>query len=447
MKKIKFKEIPDSNSETNVKKESAVTTIKQFIDSLKFLVGEENLFIKDLKAHFGGEKVERTVFTYPLYQRYQVSNACLSLLNDESLCKIVKMCRYDYSRDSEKTPYYETIEIRRTELKKLLIEGYIFAYFKKIPILLYFNFCNPSSEISFCFKKENEKEVNEFISLLQKERTKNNYYRGEKIGFNSDGEIYFVNLEKLEWEDISIPDVVKKEIWKHIIFPISHRDEYKKFNLPWKRGLLLTGVPGTGKSTICKILTTNLPCTVIWASARNFEFGGNFFAAVYDTARELSPSLVIIEDIDLIGSDREFSPTSILGELLTQLDGLSPNEGVFTVATTNRQGKLDEALINRPARFDKVLKINPPDTECRKIIISKMIKEGDAISQEFMTNLIKRVEGYTGAHIKELIINARKISFLEKKKGYLDEDMLLKSFKEIQEGFKHYKKQNDEFYG
>ena len=133
---------------------------------------------------------------------------------------------------------------------------------------------------------------------------------------------------------------------------------YRRYRLPTRRGVLLHGRPGTGKTLIGKILCSQLRGTFIWVRPGNVCNVG-CITSVFEMARDLSPSLVFFEDLDLFGAKRNFHGFGglILGELLNQMDGLKENDGIVVVATTNDLESIEPALKDRPSRFDCVLEV------------------------------------------------------------------------------------------
>lgn len=140
-------------------------------------------------------------------------------------------------------------------------------------------------------------------------------------------------------------------------------DLYRSLKLPTRRGVLLHGRPGTGKTLIGKVLCSQLCQTFIWVRpgqgvSTPFNPGG--IGTVFDMARDLSPTLIFFEDLDLVAPKRSRQGTfenMMLGELMNQLDGLKENEGIVVVATTNDLEAIEPALKDRPSRFDCVIEV------------------------------------------------------------------------------------------
>ena len=117
-------------------------------------------------------------------------------------------------------------------------------------------------------------------------------------------------------------------------------------------------------------------CTAIYVTSDTIEHTGQI-KEIYDLARKLSPTLVVIEDIDTLGGldRREKGNHPLLGEFLNCLSGVGGNDGVITIATTNYPENLDIALADRPGRFDLRIEFGLPDAHLRKYILEKYLEE------------------------------------------------------------------------
>src|SRR3989304_3768198 len=173
----------------------------------------------------------------------------------------------------------------------------------------------------------------------------------------------------------------------------------------------------SGKTQVCRILCNILPkgVTMIWATPKALYDEGTI-KMLFEAARFLSPSLIIIEDLDFIGLNRDFARNPILGELLTQLDGNDPNDGIFVISTTNRPELLDEALANRPSRFDVQLLFELPNPEQRTKIIALFTKKMEFAEELNMSQIISNTDGLSGSHIKEIFVHCQLKALKEKRK-------------------------------
>lgn len=198
--------------------------------------------------------------------------------------------------------------------------------------------------------------VERFFGDLDSWIDKNNFYKGQKIDANGK----FLDLEDVKEADLILDDDLKRELFRNVKQMVQKYGDYEKFGIPAKRGIIMAGPPGNGKSLSMKVLAKALDCTFIWVTPRNIAEADGF-SQIYNFARELAPSVVLLEDADGFGLDRRmagFNP--VLGELLNIMDGFVANKGVITILTSNYAEMLDSALTHRPGRFDVKLQIGPP---------------------------------------------------------------------------------------
>lgn len=228
----------------------------------------------------------------------------------------------------------------------------------------------------------------------------NNFLKNKKIDTNG----RFLKLDDIKMEDVILKDETKNRIKSGTIDMLANVEKYKKNNLPIKRGILMEGEPGTGKTLLAKALANEIESTFIWVTADDVTYPSDV-SYIYDMSRELSPTVVLFEDIDYIGKDREGYSGSfdkITGELLNQLDGVQSNEGIITLASSNYPKALDKALRNRPGRFDIRVRFELPDNDLRQKMFTKFFGTTD-ISDLDMADMVEKSKGYTGAYIKELV--------------------------------------------
>ena len=170
-------------------------------------------------------------------------------------------------------------------------------------------------------------------------------------------------------------------------------------------------------------MNTLKDATFIWVSSRDFhKVGSNTALKIgFDLARDLAPSVLFMEDIDtwLGGSSMDL--------LKTEMDGLKINKGVITILTSNNPEEFPDALLDRPGRFHDVLDFSLPTKEIRKKMIIKWVSE--EIEDDLIESILDNTDGYSGAHIKELVDFAKMIKNDDK----LDiGESLIKSLKKLQ---------------
>ncbi len=252
---------------------------------------------------------------------------------------------------------------------------------------------------------ERREEVSTFSNGVMRLAREQNFYRGKKIEFA--GRLRFLNLEGRSWDSITLDSGLKQEIRSNTIEFLKKRELWSKLGIPLKRGVLLAGEPGTGKSIICKALMAEAEgITCLTTNAYALSEDG-YITELYELAEDLAPCLIFVEDIDLIGQNREefgYQTGPALLSLLAIMDGIEERKEIVTVATTNCLEKLDKALAERPARFDRVIKLVRPGLEERKELI-KRICTRIPLDESAQEHIALRSEGCTPAQLQEIIFS------------------------------------------
>lgn len=222
------------------------------------------------------------------------------------------------------------------------------------------------------------------------------------INYSQDVGYYVVkkplNLDEL----IELPSPEGAEVIESINTFWKRKDKFKEYGYAYKRGVLLYGVPGGGKTSIinllCKKLTTSMDGVVFTLStSSDLERYTSFMPEIYRNIEKERPIITIIEDIDGMCQDK-----NIESALLNVLDGIEQLENVVYLATTNYMERLSERITNRPNRFDRRIEVKSPSAECRRIYFNHKLKEGDKKVVD-MDMWVARTEGMTMAHLGEVI--------------------------------------------
>ena len=236
-----------------------------------------------------------------------------------------------------------------------------------------------------------------------------NVFRGQVLSF-AESEHHgnelasFLPRISLTAGDVVLPDGVLESIERHIAGVGELSAELRDAGQHLKRGLLLYGPPGTGKTHTVRYLTGKLTATtVLLLTGRSIRFVESAAAL----ARRLQPSMVVLEDVDLIAMDRDFSEGSsspLLFTLLDAMDGVGADADVTFVLTTNRADILEHAIADRPGRVDLAIEIPRPDAVCRDRLLQLYTRH---VTVDGGTSaVVAATEGVTASYIKELVRRA-----------------------------------------
>ena len=228
----------------------------------------------------------------------------------------------------------------------------------------------------------------------------------------------------VKFKNVAGMEQAKKEIMEFVDF-LKHPEKYHKLGAKIPRGALLAGPPGTGKTMLAKAVAgeANVPFFAISGSDFVEMFVGVGAARVRDLfkkAKEKSPSIIFIDEIDAVGRKRGGKFTgghderdNTLNQLLVEMDGFGTESNVIVLAATNRSDILDAALL-RPGRFDRQVEITLPDRKDReqifKIYLKKVKLDHSKSIEEYAMRLSTLTPGFSGADISNLVNEAAIIS-------------------------------------
>ncbi|WP_162312454.1 ATP-binding protein [Pseudoxanthomonas yeongjuensis] len=224
--------------------------------------------------------------------------------------------------------------------------------------------------------------------------------------------------------ELILPDVVKNALDRHIIRFAAERDALKSLGQSGRKGVLLYGPPGTGKTHTIRYLAERLhDHTTFLVTAEQI----GLIAVYFRLARLFAPSIIVIEDADLIARQREDMNSAcdevMLNRLLNEMDGLRSDADIFVVMTTNRPRTLETALIQRPGRIDHAIEVPVPDAVCRGRLLH-LYGGSLAIQPKEHEKLIERTEGVSAAFIKEVARRLAQQSISARHPGQIDADDL-----------------------
>ena len=209
-------------------------------------------------------------------------------------------------------------------------------------------------------------------------------------------------LPSVQREDVILPEATLKLLDRNILKFVGSRSQLRVLGQSTRKGILLYGPPGTGKTQTIRYLASNLPGhTTLIITAAQVELLAHYM----NLARLLQPSMVVIEDADLIGRDRnQMGPCeeSLLNRLLNEMDGLKQDADILFILTTNRPEELEGALASRPGRIDQAIEVPLPDAIGRKKL-AQLYGRGLPLSDTVVAEAAQRTKGVSAAFIKELM--------------------------------------------
>jgi cell division protease FtsH len=346
----------------------------------------------------GGAINAESVFIVPGYY-YDLIGWALHTHIAEAGWKIVMKEGYHGSK-----PVYSDVSTNHSTKQNLLTNGVLVLEKDKDILVVVLDSKGSSPCAMIVTGPERIKPVIDgFKDAVEKITKERNFYRGQKILYY--GCVLFMDVSNKSWGELILDSDTKDSIWSNTIGFLRNKERLKEYGIPTKRGVLMVGEPGTGKTLACKgILSAADGITCITTRSDVLEHSGHL-GILYELAADLSPSIVFLEDIDLIAQEREeshYMRGSALLTLLSVLDGTEECDGVVTIATTNCKETLDKAISKRPSRFDRIIEFRKPEMKQRIDLISLLCKSIplDANTQEYIA---RKTENFTPAQIQEVI--------------------------------------------
>ena len=231
----------------------------------------------------------------------------------------------------------------------------------------------------------------------------------------------FVEVAEVHWDEVGGLEKAKQSLIEAVEWPLKYPEAFAAVGVRPPRGILLYGLPGTGKTLLVRALATesNLNFISVKGPELLSKWVGESERAVreiFRKARQAAPALVFFDEIDSVvpsrGSGSETNVTErVVSQFLTELDGLVQLKDVVIVAATNRPDLLDSSML-RPGRFDRLIYIPMPDMQARKrileIYLSRMAASG--VSAPWLAEM---TEDFSGADLEMLCREAGMLALKE----------------------------------
>ncbi len=252
--------------------------------------------------------------------------------------------------------------------------------------------------------------ASQVTSRLRDLAVEHNVYRGQVVSFGRSmfghhgSVLQFHARHPMDDGALILPADTFADVRRQVVGVARHRDQLRRAGQHLKRGLLLYGPPGVGKTHTVRYLIGALTDTTI------VELTGETLPAIRQAcsiARTLQPAMIVVEDVDLIAEQRDHynGETPLLFTLLNEMDGLDDDADVVFLLTTNRADLLEPALAARPGRVDQAVHIDLPDRDARRRLVA-LYRGSLALDESRLESVLDRTDGVTASFLKELLRRA-----------------------------------------
>lgn len=233
--------------------------------------------------------------------------------------------------------------------------------------------------------------------------------RGEVLTFENGcftrSEPLYRQIQSAHFDDLILSPELATAVRDDVRRFINAKETYAKHRVPWKRGLLLLGAPGNGKTHMLRALVreTKWQCLYVRSFKARQGDAERGITQVFARARRAAPCVVVLEDLDcLVGDDSR-------SVLLNELDGFVQNEGLLIIATTNHPEKLDRSLLDRPSRFDRKFHFPLPEPRERRAYLERWrstLEPELRFDDDTLSLAVEGTHAFTFAYLKELTFAA-----------------------------------------
>ncbi len=262
-----------------------------------------------------------------------------------------------------------------------------------------------------------------YETLMKLEVTMDNFLEAMKEVEPSAIREFFVEVPDVKWNEVGGLENIKEELKEAVEWPLKYSDIFKKANTNPPKGILLYGVPGTGKTLLGKAIATESGVNFISVKGPSLisKYVGESERAireVFKIAKQASPTILFFDEIDSIVPRRGSSSTDahvterVISQFLTEMDGIEELKGVVVLAATNRLDLVDPAIL-RSGRFDILFELPKPDEKTREEIFKIHTKHKPLTKEVDLKELAGKTEGKVGADIEFICRKATMLAIRE----------------------------------
>ncbi len=240
--------------------------------------------------------------------------------------------------------------------------------------------------------------------------------------------------KKVTFKDVAGNEEAKQELIEVVDF-LKNPKKYLDIGAKIPKGVLLTGNPGTGKTLLARAVAGEAGVPFFHLSGSEFVemfvgVGASRVRDLFDQAKQMSPSIIFIDEIDAVGRSRGVGigggndeREQTLNQILVEMDGFEPSEKVVVMAATNRADVLDTALL-RPGRFDRRVYLSLPDRKDRELILKIHANEKPLEDNVNLSVVAERTPGFSGADLESLMNEAAILAARHNNKTVSQADIL-----------------------
>jgi len=232
----------------------------------------------------------------------------------------------------------------------------------------------------------------------------------------------FTEIPDVKWSDVGGLEEAKRVLKETIEWPLKYPDLFKHANTNPAKGILLTGLPGTGKTLLAKAVASESGVNFISVKgpallSKWIGESERGIREVFKKAKQASPCIIFFDEVDALAPTRGASADShvterVISQLLTELDGIEELKGVVVLAASNRPDIIDPALL-RAGRFDLQLELPVPDEKTR-LEIFRVHTRGKPLAEDIdLKSLAKATEGMVGSDIEAICRRASMMAIRE----------------------------------